>query len=46
MTLFKSYRESIIIKGHVKAQKLKGDTVIGNDVWIGVEAMIVPGLKI
>ena len=29
-----------------KAQKLKGDTVIGNDVWIGVEAMIMPGLKI
>jgi len=29
-----------------KAQKLKGDTVIGNDVWIGAEAMIMPGLKI
>lgn len=29
-----------------KAQNLKGDTVIGNDVWIGVEAMIMPGLKI
>lgn len=29
-----------------KAQKLKGDTVIGNDVWLGVEAMIMPGLKI
>lgn len=29
-----------------KAQKLKGDTIIGNDVWIGAEAMIMPGLKI
>ncbi|MHA7841665.1 MAG: CatB-related O-acetyltransferase [Gammaproteobacteria bacterium] len=29
-----------------KAQQLKGDTVIGNDVWIGAEAMIMPGLKI
>lgn len=24
----------------------KGDTVIGNDVWIGTEAMIMPGVKI
>ncbi len=23
-----------------------GDTVIGNDVWIGSEAMIMPGIKI
>lgn len=23
-----------------------GDTVIGNDVWIGAEAMIMPGIKI
>jgi chloramphenicol O-acetyltransferase type B len=102
MTLFKSYRESIIIKNHVKAKhiivgdysyysgyyhgktfedclmyldeaddykaedeidrliedfdgynkvtsqarKLKGDTVIGHDVWIGAEAMIMPGLQI
>lgn len=23
-----------------------GDTVIGNDVWIGAEAMIMPGVKI
>lgn len=29
-----------------KAQKRKGDTVIGNDVWIGAEAMIMPGIKI
>lgn len=24
----------------------KGDTVIGNDVWIGYEALIMPGVKI
>lgn len=24
----------------------KGDTIIGNDVWIGTEAMIMPGVKI
>ena len=24
----------------------KGDTVIGNDVWIGYQAMIMPGVKI
>lgn len=29
-----------------KACTLKGDTVIGNDVWIGAEAMIMPGIKI
>jgi virginiamycin A acetyltransferase len=25
---------------------LKGDTVVGNDVWIGTEAMIMPGVRI
>ena len=25
---------------------LKGDTVVGNDVWIGTEAMIMPGVTI
>jgi len=29
-----------------KAHKLKGDTVIGNDVWIGAESMIMPGVHI
>jgi chloramphenicol O-acetyltransferase type B len=29
-----------------KAQKNKGYTMIGNDVWIGAEAMIMPGVKI
>lgn len=23
-----------------------GDTIIGNDVWIGTESMIIPGIKI
>lgn len=25
---------------------IKGDTVVGNDVWIGYEALIMPGVKI
>jgi chloramphenicol O-acetyltransferase type B len=29
-----------------KAYKSKGDTVIGNDVWIGAEALIMPGVRI
>lgn len=33
---------SVAPKGH----KLKGDTIIGNDVWIGAEAMIMPGIQI
>ncbi len=28
------------------AYELAGDTVIGNDVWIGAEAMIMPGIKV
>jgi virginiamycin A acetyltransferase len=26
--------------------KIKGDTVVGNDVWLGYEAVIMPGVKI
>lgn len=29
-----------------KGHQLKGDTIIGHDVWIGAEAMIMPGLQI
>ncbi|HQY22394.1 MAG TPA: CatB-related O-acetyltransferase [Gammaproteobacteria bacterium] len=29
-----------------KGYKRKGDTIIGNDVWIGAEAMIMPGVQI
>ena len=27
-------------------RELRGDTVLGNDVWIGMEAVILPGMKI
>jgi virginiamycin A acetyltransferase len=27
-------------------REIRGDTVIGNDVWIGMEAVILPGVKI
>ena len=29
-----------------RAHKWKGDTVIGNDVWIGAESMIMPGVHV
>ena len=29
-----------------KAGTIKGDTVIGNDVWIGREAVVMPGIRI
>lgn len=29
-----------------KGYKLKGDTLIGNDVWLGAESMIMPGIQI
>ncbi len=29
-----------------KVHMLKGDTVIGNDVWFGVESMVMPGINI
>ncbi len=32
--------------GHDWASGSRGDTVIGNDVWIGTEAMILPGVTI
>lgn len=30
----------------IDAFKNAGDTIIGNDVWIGGEAMIMPGVKV
>ncbi|WP_010322709.1 type B chloramphenicol O-acetyltransferase [Marinobacterium stanieri] len=30
----------------INAYQPTGDTVIGNDVWIGAEAMIMPGIKV
>jgi chloramphenicol O-acetyltransferase type B len=38
---FDGYKNSSSI-----AYERKGDTVVGNDVWIGVEALILPGIKI
>lgn len=29
-----------------KAHQWKGDTVVGNDVWIGIESLIMPGVHI
>ncbi len=29
-----------------RVEELRGDTTIGNDVWIGMEAVVLPGLKI
>jgi virginiamycin A acetyltransferase len=28
------------------SREIRGDTVVGNDVWIGMEAIILPGVKI
>lgn len=28
------------------SREIRGDTVIGNDVWIGMEAVVLPGVKI
>lgn len=33
-------------KPHMSELPFKGDTVIGNDVWIGRESVIMPGVKI
>lgn len=31
---------------HLSQLPFKGDTIIGNDVWIGRESVIMPGVKI
>lgn len=52
MSGFSTYPFEIFGRGweHVTPQPdeypYKGDTVIGNDVWIGYEAVIMPGVKI
>lgn len=33
-------------KKNLEGYRKKGDTIIGNDVWIGTEAMIMPGINI
>ncbi|WP_114765524.1 type B chloramphenicol O-acetyltransferase [Vibrio rhodolitus] len=40
------YQESPLFAGANDAFERAGDTVIGNDVWIGSEAMIMAGVKI
>lgn len=34
------------VPAHISQLPFKGDTVIGNDVWIGRESVIMPGVKI
>ncbi|RFC62113.1 antibiotic acetyltransferase [Fulvimarina endophytica] len=53
MTGFSTYPFNIFGKGWEKgfdfatiAAGLKGDTVIGNDVWIGEKAVVMPGVTI
>lgn len=33
-------------EGSIDGHKCKGDTVVGNDVWIGTDAIIMAGVKI
>lgn len=35
-----------IVMPELKDLPIKGDTVIGNDVWIGYDSLIMPGVKI
>jgi virginiamycin A acetyltransferase len=35
-----------VTKPHLSELPYKGDTIIGNDVWIGRESIIMPGVKI
>jgi len=35
-----------VFEGSQNGYLSSGDTIIGNDVWIGAEAMIMPGIKI
>jgi len=46
VSTFPFYFQANIFKNSKNAFKKAGDTVIGNDVWIGSEAMIMPGVKI
>ncbi|MBC9933055.1 type B chloramphenicol O-acetyltransferase [Chitinophaga qingshengii] len=39
-------QEVAAFEGSVDGYHAAGDTVIGNDVWIGMEAVIMPGVKI
>jgi chloramphenicol O-acetyltransferase type B len=43
---FPFYFQANIFKSSLNAYSPAGDTVIGSDVWIGSEAMILPGIHI
>ena len=34
------------LRPHDMVAEVRGDTVVGNDVWIGMDAVIMPGVKI
>lgn len=34
------------VPGHLSQLPRKGDTVVGNDVWLGRECVIMPGVRI
>mgnify|MGYP000038248574 FL=1 len=46
VSTFPFYFQANIFKNAKNAFERVGDTKIGNDVWIGSEAMIMPGVKI
>jgi chloramphenicol O-acetyltransferase type B len=46
VTTYPFYYTPDLYKGAENGYLAKGDTVIGNDVWIGTEAMIMPGITI
>jgi chloramphenicol O-acetyltransferase type B len=46
VSTFPFYFQANIFKSSKNGFEKAGDTIIGNDVWIGSEAMIMPGVKI
>lgn len=46
VTTYPFYFTPDLYKGAENGYLAKGDTVVGNDVWIGTEAMIMPGITI
>lgn len=46
VTTYPFYYTPDLYEGAENGYLAKGDTVIGNDVWIGTEAMIMPGITI
>ncbi len=46
VSTFPFYFQANIFKSSKNGFEKAGDTIIGNDVWIGSEAMIMPGITI